>query len=93
VADATAAGAAGVAGAAGAAGVAGAGAGPYDGLSFEELVAALEELTERMASGDIGIEEAAAMYEQGGALHAAATARLAAVRERIDRLRAAGDDA
>ena len=56
-------------------------------MTYEELVAALEEMTDRMASGTIGIEEAAELYEMAGALHAAAAARLAAVQERIDRLR------
>ena len=65
--------------------------GPADEMSYEELVAALEEMTERMASGTIGIEEAAELYEMAGALHAAAAARLAAVQERIDRLRQAGN--
>jgi len=64
-----------------------AGARSPDDMSYEELVAALEALTERMASGTIGIEEAAELYEMAGALHAAAAARLAAVQERIDRLR------
>ena len=58
-----------------------------ESLTYEELVAALEELTDRMASGSIGIEEAAELYERAGALHAAAAARLAAVQERIDKLR------
>jgi exodeoxyribonuclease VII small subunit len=60
---------------------------PTDELTYEQLIAALEELTERMASGSIGIEEAADLYERAGALHAAAAARLAAVQERIDKLR------
>ena len=60
---------------------------PTDELTYEQLVAALEELTERMASGSIGIEEAADLYERAGALHTAAAARLAAVQERIDKLR------
>lgn len=55
-------------------------------LSFEELVAALEALTERMASGDIGIEEAADLYERAQALHAQAADRLARVQERIEKL-------
>jgi len=58
-----------------------------DELTFEQLLAALEELTDRMAAGDIGIEEAASLYERAGELHAAATARLAAVQARIDKLR------
>jgi exodeoxyribonuclease VII small subunit len=59
-----------------------------DAMSFEQLVAALEALTTRMASGDIGIEEAAELYEQAQNLHALAAGRLARVQERIDRLSA-----
>lgn len=57
-------------------------------MTFEQLVAALEALTTRMASGDIGIEEAAELYEQAQHLHALAAGRLARVQERIDRLAA-----
>jgi exodeoxyribonuclease VII small subunit len=57
-----------------------------DPRSFEELVAALEALTTRMAAGDIGIEEAASLYEQAQALHDRAAARLARVQQRIERL-------
>jgi exodeoxyribonuclease VII small subunit len=58
-----------------------------DSMSYAELVTALEVLTEEMASGSIGIEEAAELYEMAGQLHGAAAARLAAVQERIARLR------
>jgi exodeoxyribonuclease VII small subunit len=54
--------------------------------TFEELVAQLEALTDRMAAGDIGIEEAAALYEEAGRLHALAADRLARVQERIEKL-------
>jgi exodeoxyribonuclease VII small subunit len=64
-------------------------AGPLESLSFEELLAALERVTERMANGDLGIEAAADLYEQAEILHAAAEERLAAVEERVSRLRAA----
>ena len=57
-----------------------------DGLTFEQLVERLEQLTDRMAAGDIGIEEAAALYEEAGTLHAAAAARLAAIEKRIEAL-------
>ena len=59
------------------------------GLTYEQLVAKLEELTTRMAAGDIGIEAAADLYEEAGRLHDQAAARLAAVQERIEKLRAA----
>jgi exodeoxyribonuclease VII small subunit len=55
-------------------------------MTFEQLVDELESMTRRMAAGDIGIEEAAALYERAGELHALAAERLEKVRERIDRL-------
>jgi exodeoxyribonuclease VII small subunit len=58
-----------------------------DGMTYEQLVAQLEALTSRMAAGDIGIEEAAALYEEAGRLHDQAAARLARVQERIDQLK------
>ena len=55
-------------------------------LSFEELVSALEALTDRLATGQIGIEEATDLYEQAERLHALAAERLAQVQVRIDAL-------
>ena len=59
---------------------------PLEALTFEELLAALELVTGRLASGDLGIEAAADLYEQAELLHAAAQDRLAAVEARIARL-------
>jgi exodeoxyribonuclease VII small subunit len=56
----------------------------YDEMTFEQLLAALEQLTDRMASGEIGIEEAADLYEQAEVVHALATERLARVQARIE---------
>jgi exodeoxyribonuclease VII small subunit len=56
----------------------------YEAMTFEELLAALEQLTDRMASGEIGIEEAADLYEQAEVLHALAAERLARVQARIE---------
>ena len=58
----------------------------YDQLTYEELVALLEALIERMASGSIGIEEATALYEQANHVHALAADRLEQVRTRVERL-------
>ncbi len=55
-------------------------------MTYEELVEALEQLTQRMADGDVGIEEAVELYERAGRLHALAAERLARVQERIERL-------
>jgi exodeoxyribonuclease VII small subunit len=57
-----------------------------EGRTFEQLVEALEQLTEQMAAGDIGIEEAADLYERAQLLHALATERLQRVQERIEKL-------
>ncbi|HSS10440.1 MAG TPA: exodeoxyribonuclease VII small subunit [Acidimicrobiales bacterium] len=65
----------------------------WDEMTFEELVAALEQLTARMASGDIGIEEVADLYEQAELLHALAAERLAKVQARIEALAAKEMDA
>lgn len=62
-----------------------------EALTFEELLAALETLVERMADGQIGIEEAVQLYERAGRLHALATDRLAQVQARIDALAPEGD--
>ena len=61
--------------------------GQLDDLSFEQLLDALELVTSRLASGELGIEAATDLYEQAEMLHAAAEQRLAAVEARIERLR------
>ncbi|MHB1487086.1 MAG: exodeoxyribonuclease VII small subunit [Acidimicrobiales bacterium] len=55
-------------------------------LSYEDLLARLEDLTRQISSGDIGIEQAADLYEEAGRVHAAAAARLEQVRTRIENL-------
>ena len=57
-----------------------------DARSFEQLLEELEALTVRMSRGDIGIEEAADLYEAADRLHTLAADRLAQVQERIERL-------
>jgi exodeoxyribonuclease VII small subunit len=55
----------------------------WEHLTYEQLLSELETMTDRMASGDLGIEEAADLYERATELHAAATARLEAIKARI----------
>jgi len=62
--------------------------GPVESLTFEELLAALERVTGQLASGELGIEAAADLYEQAEILYSAAQARLAAVEARIARMQA-----
>jgi len=54
---------------------------------FEDLLAELEAVTDRLANGEIGIEEAAELYEHASGLHRQAAERLDAVRARVERLR------
>ena len=56
--------------------------------TFEELMADLEAITDRLASGDLGIEAAADLYERAEQLHALATERLLQVRTRVEGLAA-----
>ena len=60
----------------------------FDGRSFEELVEELERVTEQLATGAIGIEAAADLYERAQQLHTAAAVRLAAVQLRIEKISA-----
>ncbi len=55
-------------------------------LTYEELVEKLEDLTRRIASVEVGIEEASELYERAGVIHRLATERLTQVRARIERL-------
>lgn len=57
-----------------------------ESLTYEQLVEALEDLARRMAADDVGIEEAAELYEQAGAIHRLASERLERVRRRIEDL-------
>lgn len=56
------------------------------GRSFEDLMGELEQVTEQLAGGELGIEAAADLYERAQHLHALATERLAQVQQRIERL-------
>ena len=58
-------------------------------MTFEELVAELDDPARAMESADLGIERAAELYERAGALHAAAAERLSQVTARLAQLRIA----
>lgn len=57
-----------------------------DARTFEELMAELEQVTDLLAAGEVGIEAAADLYERAQNLHSLATQRLASVQERVERL-------
>jgi exodeoxyribonuclease VII small subunit len=62
-----------------------------DPRSFEQLVDELERITDQLAGGELGIEAATDLYERAEHVHELASARLAQVQQRIDRLRAGRD--
>lgn len=58
----------------------------FEKMTFEELMTELEAATERLATGELGIEAAAELYERAERLHALATERLAQVQARVESL-------
>ncbi len=66
----------------------GAGAEP----TFEELLAQMEDITAKLAAGDLGIEAATDLYERAERLHALATERLNQVRARVEGLTRPGPE-
>jgi len=56
-------------------------------LTYEQLIEVLERTIERMAAGDVGLEETVELYERAGRLHDLAAERLARIQERIENLR------
>lgn len=59
---------------------------PLSQMSFEQLVDTLDDLARRISSGEVGIEEAAHLYELAGAVHEEASLRLERVRAKVEGL-------
>ncbi len=57
-------------------------------MSFEQALGGLDEIVARLESGEIGLEEAVALFEQGQRYLAACRQRLDAAQARIDELTA-----
>lgn len=58
--------------------------------TFEEALRRLDEVVARLESGEVGLEEAVALFEQGQTLLAACRERLGAAQRRIEELTADG---
>jgi exodeoxyribonuclease VII small subunit len=65
---------------------------PQD-LTFEQALARLDDVVARMDGGDVGLEEAVRLFEQGQALLAVCRDRLALAQQRITELTAQGEAA
>lgn len=70
------------------AGPAGTPEGPRAPPTFEEALRLLDEVVARLESGEVGLEEAVALFERGQAYLAACRERLAAAQRRIEELTA-----
>jgi len=53
-------------------------------LSFEEAMAQLEQLVEKLSTSELALEESIALYEQGTALAAQLEMQLASQKKRIE---------
>ncbi len=61
---------------------------PISELSFEEAMAALEQVVGRLERGEVPLEESIALYERGAALKAHCEAKLKDAEEKVELIRA-----
>ncbi len=59
-------------------------------VTFEEALRRLDEVVSRLESGEVGLEEAVALFERGQGYLAACRERLGAAQRRIEELTAEG---
>ena len=59
-------------------------------VTFEEALRLLDEVVSRLESGDVGLEEAVALFERGQGYLTACRERLGAAQRRIEELTAEG---
>ncbi len=57
-----------------------------EGMSFEEAMAELEGVVEKLEKGEVPLEELITLYERGARLKAHCEAKLKAAEERVERL-------
>jgi len=63
---------------------------PEPPATFEEALRLLDEVVARLESGEVGLEEAVALFERGQGYLAVCRERLAAAQRRIEELTAEG---
>jgi exodeoxyribonuclease VII small subunit len=61
---------------------------PTSDLSFEEAMAALEQVVGRLERGEVPLEESIALYQRGAALKAHCEAKLKDAEEKVELIRA-----
>jgi exodeoxyribonuclease VII small subunit len=60
-------------------------------MSFEQALAALEQIVQQLERGDVPLDQSISLYERGEALRAACQHRLDAAQARIERIVAGAD--
>lgn len=66
---------------------------PIDKLSFEEALAALEQVVGQLEGGQVPLEQSIALYERGDALKKHCEAKLGEAELKVEKIVAAGDGA
>jgi exodeoxyribonuclease VII small subunit len=61
---------------------------PVAGMSFEEAMAALEQVVSQLEKGDVELDKSIALYERGAALKAHCAAKLKDAEEKVELIRA-----
>ena len=59
---------------------------PVSGMSFEEAMAALEQVVGQLERGDVALDASIALYERGAALKAHCEARLKDAQLRVEKI-------
>jgi exodeoxyribonuclease VII small subunit len=60
-------------------------------LSFEEALAELEDIVQKLESGGVALEDSITLYERGAALKAHCEAKLKSAQEKIEKIVVGGD--
>jgi exodeoxyribonuclease VII small subunit len=61
---------------------------PVSEMTFEEAMAALEQVVNQLERGEVALEESIALYERGAALKAHCGDKLKAAEEKVELIRA-----
>ncbi len=61
---------------------------PVAEMTFEEAMAALEQVVNQLERGDVALEQSIALYEKGAALKAHCAAKLATAEAKVEMIRA-----
>lgn len=61
---------------------------PVNEMSFEEAMAALEQVVGALEKGDVELDKSIALYERGAALKAHCAAKLKDAEEKVELIRA-----